>query len=278
MAQIGADTEQLRAVVNAFRQGGNAITSELQRARQAMQSLQSSQWSGNHRQQAEAMWEQAQTRLNEIITALETLANRTEQFTNNLEEVGRSFLNEAAVSSVTAGILGNASADNGATSGTPFPGVLAFRPFAEGSTTVPGVLENTAGCTNYVLRRLNLDDMGWWPNAHLWNEAATRAGYVIDSHPVDKSVIVFEPGVLGAHSTYGHVAVVEQVERQADGKVMVRISEASLLYQEGSSVMGTHTTPTTRMIELREAPDGKVTFPDGTPIDGKISFILGRKE
>ncbi len=276
MAQIGADTEQLRAVVNAFRQGGNTLTTELQRAQQAMQSLQGSPWAGRHRQQAEAIWERIQTRLTNIIAALETLASRTEQFTNNLDEIGRSFGHEATVSSATPISPGESAP--GVTPDAPAipPGMPPFRPFEEGATTAPGVLSNTAGCTNYVLRRINLNDMGWWPNAHEWNEAAARAGYVIDTRPAEKSVIVFEAGVLGAHATMGHVAFVERVERPGDGRILVKISEANVAYENGAVRWGTHTPPTERTIELRETPDGKVTFSDGRPVDGKISFILGR--
>ncbi len=115
MAQIGADTEQLRAVVNAFRQGSNTLTTELQRAQQAMQSLQGSPWAGRHRQQAEAIWEQVQSKLLATIATLETLTSRTEQFTNNLEEAGRSFGDGNIVSGNHAT---EAKHDDGATSKT----------------------------------------------------------------------------------------------------------------------------------------------------------------
>ncbi len=115
MAQIGADTEQLRAVVNAFRQGSNTLTTELQRAQQAMQSLQGIPWAGRHRQQAEAIWEQVQSKLLATIATLETLTSRTEQFTNNLEEAGRSFGDGNIVSGNHAT---EAKHDDGATSKT----------------------------------------------------------------------------------------------------------------------------------------------------------------
>jgi uncharacterized protein YukE len=91
MSQIKADTDALRATVAAMRQGSSAIENALQQAAQAMATLQNSRWSGNHRQQAEEIWTRLQAQFAPTIEALNQIANRTERFTNALEEAGRVF-------------------------------------------------------------------------------------------------------------------------------------------------------------------------------------------
>ena len=91
MSQIKADTDALRATIAAMRQGSSAIENALQQAAQAMATLQNSRWSGNHRQQAEEVWTRLQAQFAPTIEALNQIANRTERFTNALEEAGRVF-------------------------------------------------------------------------------------------------------------------------------------------------------------------------------------------
>jgi uncharacterized protein YukE len=91
MSQIKADTDALRATIAAMRQGSSTIENALQQAAQAMTTLQSSRWSGNHRQQAEEVWTRLQAQFAPTIEALNQIAARTERFTNALEEAGRVF-------------------------------------------------------------------------------------------------------------------------------------------------------------------------------------------
>jgi uncharacterized protein YukE len=91
MSQIKADTDALRATIAAMRQGSSTIENALQQAAQAMTTLQSSRWSGNHRQQAEEIWTRLQAQFAPTIEALNQIAARTERFTNALEEAGRVF-------------------------------------------------------------------------------------------------------------------------------------------------------------------------------------------
>jgi uncharacterized protein YukE/uncharacterized protein YqgC (DUF456 family) len=91
MGLIGADTDLLRAAIAAMRQGGDVIEQAFNQANQAMQSLQSNGWAGQHRQQAEELWDRLQPRFASTIAALHQLTTRTERYTNALEEAGRVF-------------------------------------------------------------------------------------------------------------------------------------------------------------------------------------------
>ncbi|WP_082909005.1 WXG100 family type VII secretion target [Chloroflexus islandicus] len=95
MGLIGADIDQLRATIATMRQGSATLQEALQRAMQAMQAMQSGPWAGQHRQQAEAVWERIQAQFTPTLSALEHLTARTEHFANNLAEAGRSFYNPA---------------------------------------------------------------------------------------------------------------------------------------------------------------------------------------
>lgn len=282
MARIGADLDQLRATIAAFRQGSANLNETSQRALQAMQSMQSGPWAGQHRQQAEAIWTRIQTQLSAAVDELERLTARTERFANNLEAASSRFGDGVAVVSGHDNIPGKniPMAPPPSDSGNGFQ-QLPYCPFESGPTTVPGVLANTAGCTNYVLRRVNLNDMGRWPDAHEWNNAAQNAGYVVSDAPPEGSqgsVMVFEPGVAGTHAGAGHVAYVEQVVRDPDGTLKVTISEANPVYSNGAVVWGTHTPPTTRTLALQVGEDGKVTSINGQPVPPNgVSFILGRR-
>ncbi len=63
-------------------------------------------------------------------------------------------------------------------------------------------------------------------NGGFWIESARRLGYQYSKDPQPGDVITFRPGVLGAHPTYGHVAVVEQVD--ADGGITISESSSTL--------------------------------------------------
>ncbi|MGQ9482011.1 CHAP domain-containing protein [Chloroflexus sp.] len=276
MAVIQIDTDHLQATIMALQQGRNEVKNAYQQAVQGMQALQSSPWAGQHRSQAEAAWERIAAQCTSLEETLETLISRTRRFAARIEEAnhGQQFGNSMSVSEVTPLIPIPPSTPEPPPS-EGLPGLPPYQPFTPGETTAPGVLQKTAGCTNYVLRRINLNDMGSWPNAHSWNDVAKQANYVIDSRPAAGAVMVFEPNVMGA-SQLGHVAYVERVEPQADGQVKITISEADLVYNDkGEVVWGTHTKPTTREILVRQSPDGNLTYPDGRQLNG-VSFILGR--
>ncbi len=279
---IGADIEQLRATIAALRQGSSSIENALRQATQGMEALQGSRWSGQHRQQAEAIWARIQGQFVPAIDALNQLAARAERFADALEKAAQRFNDGAGVPS---GPSVKAPSDGGP-SVTPMPsappaspvapgnGIPPYTPLPNGSTR-EDVLRNTAGCTNYVLRKVNMNDMGRWPNAHEWNDVATRAGYALGTVPLKGSVMVFEPGVLGAHAQLGHVAYVENVEADGSGLMRVKISEANVAFHNGQVVWGTHTPPTERTINLRRNGDGVVTDERGTPV--AVSFIYGKK-
>lgn len=92
---IGADIDQLYITIAVFRRSSSELSSAFQRAAQAMQAMQNNPWSGQHRQQAEAVWERIQSQFTPTINALENLTARTERFANNLAEAGRSFYDPA---------------------------------------------------------------------------------------------------------------------------------------------------------------------------------------
>ncbi len=58
----------------------------------------------------------------------------------------------------------------------------------------------------------------WSGNAYQWAyNAPAYAGWVVSSSPHVPSIVVFQPGVQYANSTYGHVAVLESIN--ADGSL-----------------------------------------------------------
>ncbi len=108
----------------------------------------------------------------------------------------------------------------------------------EPKLTVSGGIVSTAGitpdtrypwgqCTWWAATRRA--DIGkpipGWGNAATWAGSAASAGYTVDGSPSAGSVIVFQPGVLGAAAYYGHVGVVEEVRK--DGSIL--ISESNVL-------------------------------------------------
>ena len=63
-------------------------------------------------------------------------------------------------------------------------------------------------------------------NGGFWVESARRLGYQYGKEPQPGDVMTIRPGVLGSHSLYGHVAVVEQVN--TDGSIVISESGSSL--------------------------------------------------
>ena len=51
-----------------------------------------------------------------------------------------------------------------------------------------------------------------WGNAWQWKQAAISEGFSVGTTPQANTVVVFQPGVQGVDSTYGHVAYVESVD------------------------------------------------------------------
>jgi surface antigen len=267
MPNIGADTAQMHATVAAMRQGSSAIQEAFQQAAQAMQSMQGSRWSGQHRAQAEEFWNRIRSQFGPTIETLDTLAARTERVANALDEAGRVFGGAGAPGSST--INGTQGGDQGTVPTAP----PSHAPLPSGRTK-QWVLDRTAGCTTYVLSRVNLDAMNRWPDAQGWNEAATAAGFPVGTEPATGSVMVFEPGVMGAHNTAGHVAYVENVVREGD-TIRVTISEANVATNQNGVIWGGHTTPSTRQIEFKQAADGSLLDTKGNPVTG-VSFIYGK--
>ncbi|MBS9334884.1 CHAP domain-containing protein [Fructobacillus sp. M1-13] len=74
-------------------------------------------------------------------------------------------------------------------------------------------------CTYYVKQELPFIG-NYWGNARHWSATARQHGYVVDNHPSVGSAVVFQPGQAFADSTYGHVAVVKEVQGNR-----IRISE-----------------------------------------------------
>ena len=107
----------------------------------------------------------------------------------------------------------------------------------EPKLTVSGGIVSTAGitpdtrypwgqCTWWAATRRA--DIGkpipGWGNAATWAGSAASAGYTVDGSPSAGSVIVFQPGVLGASADYGHVAMVEEI--RGDGSILISESNA----------------------------------------------------
>lgn len=82
-------------------------------------------------------------------------------------------------------------------------------------------------CTWWAYKRraeLGLPTASHFGNGGQWTDAARRLGYWVDSTPRVGDAVVFKPGQQGADPTYGHVAVVENV----DDKGNITISEANV--------------------------------------------------
>ena len=94
--------------------------------------------------------------------------------------------------------------------GIPMDGPSPIHPYFPGTVA--------SNCTKYASLRRNVPCRG---NAYQWNEQAKANGFEVGTRPVRGAVMVMEPGVRGADPTNGHVAIVERVERQADGSYKV---------------------------------------------------------
>lgn len=107
----------------------------------------------------------------------------------------------------------------------------------EPKLTVSGGIVSTAGITSdtrypwgqctwwAATRRADIGKpIPGWGNAATWAGSAASAGYTVDGSPSAGSVIVFQPGVLGASADYGHVAMVEEV--RGDGSILISESNA----------------------------------------------------
>ena len=99
----------------------------------------------------------------------------------------------------------------------------------EPKLTVSGGIVSTAGITPDT--RYPWGQCTWWAATRRADigkpipGSAASAGYTVDGSPSAGSVIVFQPGVLGASAGYGHVAMVEEV--RGDGSIL--ISESNVL-------------------------------------------------
>ncbi|KAA3661737.1 MAG: CHAP domain-containing protein [Chloroflexi bacterium] len=86
----------------------------------------------------------------------------------------------------------------------------------------PGTITNN--CTKHAsAKRFFPDAVNG--HAYKWNEQAKSAGYEVGDYPVKGSVMVYEPGVKGAHNEFGHVAFVEKVEPMSDGQYKVTFTD-----------------------------------------------------
>lgn len=94
-------------------------------------------------------------------------------------------------------------------------------------------------CTQYVYNRItqlggHVDlDMG---NGADWGVTGRARGYEVSTTPKAGTAVSFNPSVLGADSTYGHVAFVEKVNE--DGSLLI-----SEMNAKGLNVVSTRTIP-----------------------------------
>jgi surface antigen len=65
-------------------------------------------------------------------------------------------------------------------------------------------------CTDYA-KAMRPDLSFISANAKDWGTVAAASGYLVNSNPKAGDIVVFQPGVYGAHTVYGHVAYVTGV-------------------------------------------------------------------
>lgn len=254
---IGADIDQLNATIAAFRRSSTELNDALQRSLRAIQSMQSSQWSGQHRQQAETIWDRIQAQFASAINDLENLTARTERFANNLMEAGQRFGDSANISqgnTINQGITPNQgiTQPDGSTSEVKSaPDSIGQNPQQDvPSTPIPlrdGVspqqFSPNDGCVRYAQTRR--PDLGIAPGA------GGAADYIHASHLKDKIfqlttgseridrgyAIVWDRAYYesGIGREYGHVAIVEGTVVE-NGEEYVIVSHAGV---------GTNPGPTT---------------------------------
>ena len=74
-------------------------------------------------------------------------------------------------------------------------------------------------CTWWACMRghkIGLDVGSYWGNGGDWAASATAAGWkTTRTDPVAGSIVSYPPGVAGADTLYGHVAIVESVDAKA---------------------------------------------------------------
>ena len=78
-------------------------------------------------------------------------------------------------------------------------------------------------CTWYVATRRNVVALNG--DAHTWVDSALESDYEVGEIPVKGSVMVWQPGVHGAHEQYGHVSHVEDVLANSDGTFTVKYTD-----------------------------------------------------
>jgi hypothetical protein len=88
--------------------------------------------------------------------------------------------------------------------------------------------------------------------AYLWADQARSAGRPVSKAPAERSVVVFQRGVLGAGPTTGHVGYVESVQRDAYGNPM------SFVISEQN--WNGNRYPTYRTIQVQQLPSTGVDF------------------
>ena len=111
-------------------------------------------------------------------------------------------------------------------------------------TGYPGNAYALGQCTWYVYNRVNQTGHSIDPflgNGADWNDSAIAKGYQVTNKPVAGSAVVFEPGVAGSHSYYGHVAFVEHV--YPDGSFLISEMNISGVY----TMAWRHLTPSEGM-------------------------------
>lgn len=100
------------------------------------------------------------------------------------------------------------------------------------ATEIPSVMRYEQWqCTWWAASRrqhIGRDVDGYMGDGWMWRDSATRHGYLVGKDAKPGDVMVFQKGVLGADATYGHVAIVEEVN--ADGSII--ISESSAAWRE----------------------------------------------
>ena len=129
-------------------------------------------------------------------------------------------------------------------------------------------------CTWYAAYKR--DDLPYqnqsWGNAKDWITNARSVGYPTGTTPQVGAIVVFQPGVQGADSTYGHVAYVEQVYSSTS----FRVTSQSWL---GNCVLSNYTAYTGTGVDFIYHPTSDnasfvtdVTIPDGTTLNPGQTF------
>lgn len=267
---LSADTDQMRATVQTLDQASRSLEANFRQARQAMDAMQSSNWSGRRRVAFEHRWDALNAQFNPLVANLAAMARELQRVAEAYDEAARVFGDKGVAPETSDS--SPPPPDNGS---NQLPhGVPAPIP-ADGPTTKPGVLPGLGGCTHYIATRRNLDDWKRWPNAHEWNDAAQESGYEVSNTPTQGAILVFEKGTIfqvennqgqmrntWADKNYGHVAYVEQVDWSAyPDKVRVQISDGNY-----NGLMGSSGPVSTKWIEI--PPDQAAN----------ISFVHGKKK